>query len=272
MLYDDVFLQRKAIMAIIDFLGAKSVYRDGRRRRTKLQAALTHVKATLLPFMSVSQLRRWWDHFLQFGDTPAERRRAARIKYKPAYVRRTNRGHWKCRHTTILKQIVDAHPDYYLDEIQAKFAILSGEVWSCSMLWRNLQTELNYSLQVCVDKANQQDQAEVAAYFNSIDEFMVQPEQLVFVDESQKDRNSSRRRRSWARRGIPPFRNGYLAEHHRKRYTFIGACDINGFIIEACDTVERESGANDNDPTHGTVNGERFKLWVEEKLLPVLGN
>jgi hypothetical protein len=114
--------------------------------------------------------------------------------------------------------------------------------------------ELRYSLQVCVHKAAQQDQEEVDAYFDTLNEFMVHPEQLVFVDESQKDRNSSRRRRSWASKGFPPF-TGYLAEHHCKRYTFIGACDINGFIIEACDTVERESGSSDNDPTHGTVNG-----------------
>jgi DDE superfamily endonuclease len=65
---------------------------------------------------------------------------------------------------------------------------------------------------------------------------------------------------------------GYFAEHHCKQYTFIGACNINGFIIEACDTVERESGSSDNDPTHGTVNRDHFKLWVEECLLPVLGN
>jgi len=95
---------------------------------------------------------------------------------------------------------------------------------------------------------------------------------LVFVDESAKDRNSSRRRRSWSKRGQTPFRDAYLASASGPRYTLIAACDLDGFILEACQTVEREHGAADRDPTRGTVDGERFKLWLKEKLCPVLGN
>jgi hypothetical protein len=85
-LYDDVYIQKKAIMAIIGAVGMDFVYGEGRRRCTTLQAALTFVKETQVTFISVNQLRRWWNHFLQFGDTPAERCRIKRNKYMPAYI------------------------------------------------------------------------------------------------------------------------------------------------------------------------------------------
>ena len=90
------------------------------------------------------------------------------------------------------------------------------------------------------------------------------------MDESQKDKNAARRRRSWSKRGLTPFRTVYFEGSHGFRYTLIAACDINGFIYEACEPIY-QSGSNDTDPTHGTVDQARFKLWVIEKLIPTLG-
>jgi hypothetical protein len=45
----------------------------------------------------------------------------------------------------------------------------------------------------------------------------------------------------------------------------MGAADINGFVVEACDMVPR--GVADD-----TVDIDRFEQSVEEKLLPVLGS
>jgi hypothetical protein len=82
----------------------------------------------------------------------------------PAYPTRTTRGRWTTTHTRTLKlQIFDID-------------------------WRRVALH-----------NRQQDQEEVDAYFDTLNEFMVHPEQLVFVD-----RNSSRHRRSWARKGFPP--------------------------------------------------------------------
>jgi len=46
----------------------------------------------------------------------------------------------------------------------------------------------------------------------------------------------------------------------------IGACNINGFIIEACEVVERHENAR-----RGTMDRERFETFLEQCLVPVLG-
>jgi transposase len=48
----------------------------------------------------------------------------------------------------------------------------------------------------------------------------------------------------------------------------IGVCDIQGFVKEACEVIHTTGHGEDV----GTINRERFELWVEEKLLPVLGD
>jgi hypothetical protein len=54
----------------------------------------------------------------------------------------------------------------------------------------------------------------------------------------------------------------------------IGAADIDGFIPEACELIQRKiqrkTGADDRDPASGTVDAERFEFWVEHRLLPIL--
>ena len=54
------------------------------------------------------------------------------------------------------------------------------------------------------------------------------------------------------------------------RYTLIAAADINGFIIPACVTVDRDEISQEG--AAGTVNREFFVHWVKEYLCPTLGN
>ena len=55
-------------------------------------------------------------------------------------------------------------------------------------------------------------------------------------------------------------------------FTLIAAVDINGFVLSACERIERKRSPADSDPTRGTVDGVRFYQWVITRLVPVLGN
>jgi hypothetical protein len=71
-----------------------------------------------------------------------------------------------------------------------------------------------------------------------------------------------------------PQRSTVFDYEPAREYTFIGACDVNGFIEEACDAVMRGSGMQHeigSDLT-GTVGTERVELWIEECLVPILGD
>ena len=113
------------------------------------------------------------------------------------------------------------------------------------------------SMRLRTDRAMQQEEEERERCYDALNDLVIHPNQLVFVDESAKDRNSSRRRRSWARRGHTLFRDEYFATYNSKHYTLIAACNVNGFIIDASETVEHEANANDNDPSRGTVERRR---------------
>ena len=98
------------------------------------------------------------------------------------------------------------------------------------------------------------------------------PNQLIFIDESAKDRSSSRRHHIWAKRGLTPYRDtSYFTPVTTRRYTLLAVCNIDGFVLEACEKVEQKRDVYDTDPTRGTIDRDRFKLWVNERLIPTLG-
>ena len=271
---NDVKIQQDVIDFVSNRIGHENIYRSiyGSGNRTDLEAALREAKVAICPTVTTRTLRRWWYFFLKHGDTPAiERRRKARVAGR-RYQRRTTRGNWSPVSTTVLKSIVDDNPDLYLDEIQDEFLNLTGEWWCASKLWKELVSSCNYSLQITTERAYKEDDEERQRFLQRLRDVILHPDQLVFVDESHKDRNSSRRRRMWWKRGSSPWRNAYFAGSHSKRYSLIAACDINGFIVEACETVEHSRGQGDDDPTRGTIDTERFRLWAVEFLIPYLGD
>ena len=269
---DDVFIQQPVINYVVEHLPREEVHLDALNYKVgKLESVLRQAKEQICPTASTRTLRRWWIHFLLYGDVPAAIRKWRRNKYRRRYASLSSRGGWTPEKTMILQGIVDENPQFYLDEIQDEFQYQTGETHSTSYLWKKLILEVGYSLQVATDKATQQEREQVQEYLDELGLLLGDTSQLVFVDESAKDRNSSRRRRSWSKKGQTPFQPAYLAQSSSNRYTLIAACDVNGFIVEACETVLRERGAADRDPTRGTVDGERFKLWVEQKLVPLLG-
>ena len=120
-------------------------------------------------------------------------------------------------------------------------------------------------------RAKQQSQMEVSLYFTRLNQRMVHPVQLVFIDETARGANASRHRRAYSPRGVTPIVDAPMVHEFDKRFTLIGACNWDGFLIEACKIVERERGVNDVDPNRGTVDTTRFEEYVEHYLVPSLG-
>jgi transposase len=64
--------------------------------------------------------------------------------------------------------------------------------------------------------------------------------------------------------GQTPIIQELFTGHQKTRYSMLAACDYNGFIKECCQIVLRVE--------EGTVNTDRFVQWIEERLVPLLGD
>ena len=140
-------------------------------------------------------------------------------------------------------------------------------------VYRCLHDRLNYRLLVVQEIASQRNEEDRELFKNALLEILEHPEMLCFVDETHKDRNASRRRRAWGRRGSKLELHRWF--ENTVRYTFIGVADFNGFVDEACCLIRRDSKEAEfttAEGSAGTVTQERFLKFVKEDLCPILGS
>ena len=120
--------------------------------------------------------------------------------------------------------------------------------------------------------ARQQNEHERALYQHALETILSIFEDagmLIYIDETHKDRNASRRRRAWGKK----MAGGVKLDRWFKntsRYTMIIGCDIDGFITETCQLVHHDEVSDEG--AAGTVNRDAFKGWVRNFLVPNLGN
>mmetsp|Transcript_18039 Transcript_18039/g.44576 ORF Transcript_18039/g.44576 Transcript_18039/m.44576 type:complete len:454 (+) Transcript_18039:204-1565(+) len=230
------------------------------------------VSEALLSRVPYQTFYKWFVHYLKFGETGAETRqrdraRKARRKHKKA-ARKTS---FSQQDSNQLQMLMEEKPHLYLDEIQAEMVRRVGKKWSTSTLWTEMH-RLGYTLQAAVYKAKQRSEEQRELYRARLRTFLPRPEMALFIDETHKSANASRRPRVWSKRGQPRSIDAYFEEEFRRRYTLIGACDIKGFVPHACKIVERERDKTDRDPERGTVDSERFEKYLVDCVLPVLGD
>jgi hypothetical protein len=97
------------------------------------------------------------------------------------------------------------------------------------------------------------------------------PNQVLLIDETHKDKRLSRCSRAWGRVGHEVVVDKWF--HNGKRYTMMGVADVNGFVQSACVCFRRDDLFDD--PQGGasrTVNKQVFIDWLTLKILPLLGN
>jgi hypothetical protein len=79
------------------------------------------------------------------------------------------------------------------------------------------------------------------------------PNQVLLIDETHKDKISSRRSRAWGRVGHEVVVDKRF--HDGKRYTMMGVADVNGFVQSACFCFRRDELFDDpQGGASGTVN------------------
>lgn len=206
-------------------------------------------------------------HFLKYGETQAATRRRGGLRRLVGIRRSTFTDH----DNTELKRIIRDKPYLYLDEIQKEMRdCCFGRVWHPSTLWRQLR-RLGYSLKNAVIRARQACIEEQDRFKLRLAENVSNPRQYIVLDEVHKSANEALRGRGWSLRGQRLEMEAFFDRGFSKRYTLIAAADIDGFVSEACDLVEREHGRDDNDPTRGTVDIAKFERYVEDCLVPTFG-
>ena len=163
-----------------------------------------------------------------------------------------------------IRGCVDGEPRMYLDEIREWLfdnhfysTRSSTRRWAPSTIYHALVNRIGYSLtrlRRLAVQADINDRLRFRAAIASVD-----PECLIFCDESHVSRDDVRRRRGWSTRG----QSTDVFEHFGQgdvSYTLFGAFNIDGFVFDACMAGR------------GINNSERFAEWVEHRLCPVLGS
>ena len=129
---------------------------------------------------------RWWRFYDEWGEIKAvirERRMRLRRRYK------THRLVTR-RHIQELKNIVDQHPEYFLDEYAEELLRRTHTSFSLPTISRILRQDLNLTLQVCFEVARQRNEHERALYLHALDSIVSvfeDPRMLIFIDETHKD-------------------------------------------------------------------------------------
>ena len=267
---NDHNIQLAAIEKCLDFMGMDFwTYIVGYGKRYRWRAQLLEEVRNYCGFsLSYKTLMRWIAYYHKYGEVPAKSRR-----HRPTIkgMRMSGNKAFTTRHTVELKRIVDSQPQLYLDELQKALFHSTGRLFSNSTIWRHLRS-IKYSLKNAVFRAKQQKEEEVNAYHRRINDRLYHPKQALFIDESAKDQNASRRSRAYAPLGVTPVISSAFVRDFDKRYTLLGACNWEGFVKSACHLVEREHGSDDTDPTRGTVDAERFEQYLQQHVAPILGN
>ena len=138
-----------------------------------------------------------------------------------------------------------------------------GIWWSASKIHQMLTKKQGWSLQIASVVAGQRNEEDRQQYRETLRLWVFHSRQPVFIDETFKGRNASRRRRCWSPKNNTPIIQEKFVGHRSKKYSMLAACDVDGFIVECCDIIL----CNED----GTVDTERFLSWVLIRLCPALG-
>ena len=200
-----------------------------------------------------------YKHWETYGEYPY-------ITAKRGTIDETRGGTWTVEQSNYLEGVIAKNPTFFLDEMADALKSQFGFAFSLSAISKQL-TRLNYSRKLVYEKASQAIYREQQAFIATMRHLLKRPEMAIFVDESNKDRVAAKRKYGWSKVGVQAnYKKKFNAD---TRYSLLGAADCFGFVIAACETVLHKYKEKEE---HAPVDTDRFVRYVEEKLVPVLGN
>jgi hypothetical protein len=100
--------------------------------------------------------------------------------------------------------ILNENPEFYLDEIVDAYFKQTKILLHPSTIWRKLLHKLvkqGYRLKIYSERSKKQNEADWAAYMKALHLLVRNHNQVLLIDETHKDKISSRRSRAWCKVG-----------------------------------------------------------------------
>jgi len=137
-------------------------------------------------------------------------------------------------------------------------------------IWRYIHNKCNYRLKVYTEIALQRDEQERNHFRYALKLMTTNADQILLIDETNRDKNAARRRRMWALRGQRAEMRKKFDVSEDDVYCMIALGDITGLIPDACELVFK--GDNYINVARGTIDGDRFLDYVRYFIVPCVGN
>ena len=206
--------------------------------------------------VSLSQIRRWWRHFVIFGEIPSITKRKEEILNK-MYRKRKSKVTPSIESALI--KLIEKEPLMHLDFYAVQLFKQFNVKLSLSTI-HYIMKRKGYTLKVIERIAWHQDNFKRQRFLNEIKE-IDNKYQFVFIDETSHDKNSSRKRRAYTRKGMKiVMKELFGPAAPRANYTMMGVMDANGFMENCCRII----------PKPETVDSNIFLKFLEENIKPIL--
>ncbi len=143
---------------------------------------------------------------------------------------RIKSARWPSDVVQFVKEYVEGHPTFYIEELQSQIQAVYPMLPNTSMstICRALRFDLGLSRKILTKAARESKPDEVKIYKEKLQPIYSYPEQMIFLDETSKDGRHAYRRYAWSKINTKavvslPFSRG-------KRLSVLAAMDNNGFV------------------------------------------
>jgi len=175
---------------------------------------------------STNTMRRWYIHYQQYGEIPEETKKRTQ-KRKRTTPEAETATKFTTQQLSFLKMIVDDSPHLYLDEISERYhQKFSDDSKSDCSIWNALTKRMNYRLKVYTEIALQRCEQERAKFDYALKLMVRNPNQVILIDETNKDKNAGRRRRILTLRGNKAEWKSVFAAKDNEDFSMIGAANL----------------------------------------------